>query len=535
MLWLLIGCGATWEALDGDGDGISVLEGDCDDSDPTVSVGANQLWYADADGDGLGDPDSAVMGCSAPSGYVEDGQDCDDSRLDIYPGASELCDGLDNDCDGVVDDNPADPTIYFPDGDEDGFGNGAASIASCEAPLGYVTDGTDCDDSEANVFPGSTATEIPFDGLDTDCDGRDFCTDLSCDGRPDLVLAYLYDGDSFDLSVSLFHGDGSLLDPVPAALSAEQTTDTVVADFNGDGYLDIAAANGSGLDGIVLSSVYWGSSSGHTTDNREQLLTPGAESVLAHDLDGDGLPELIFASHSRSYGPDIVYDLDSVVYWASSSGFLVREPSPLPTSGALGVAAADLDADGAQDVVFCNHRDDSLDPFTISSVIYWGGDFSKSTRLPVDGCRGLDIADLNDDGTLDIVFASYRGAASSTSTSRIYWGDGDHFASKTATDLPTVAAFSVQAADLDGDGLPELVFGSLLDDVEGFAYSESVRIYWGQATGYSTDGMTELEAAGSERPLLTDLDGDGLPEMIAPGYAAGTDFAPASFIYHGST
>jgi hypothetical protein len=60
-------------------------------------------WYADADGDGFGDADVAVQACEQPEGYVENSDDCDDGDADRNPGAVEVCNGLDDDCDSLVD------------------------------------------------------------------------------------------------------------------------------------------------------------------------------------------------------------------------------------------------------------------------------------------------------------------------------------------------------------------------------------------------------------------------------------------------
>ncbi|MCB9761129.1 MAG: putative metal-binding motif-containing protein [Alphaproteobacteria bacterium] len=99
---------------------------DCDDADPLAWLGADErcdgsdddcdgavdeaasdapLWYADADGDGFGDPNDPATACAPPSGYVEDASDCDDTRSDVFPGADETPgDEVDNNCDGLLDD-----------------------------------------------------------------------------------------------------------------------------------------------------------------------------------------------------------------------------------------------------------------------------------------------------------------------------------------------------------------------------------------------------------------------------------------------
>ncbi len=102
LLMLVVGCGADWEVGDQDGDGLSILDGDCDDTDPEVGADVNSLWYADADADGFGDPGVYVFGCEAPEGYVANGFDCDDTDDTVSPAEEEDTpgDGVDTDCDG---------------------------------------------------------------------------------------------------------------------------------------------------------------------------------------------------------------------------------------------------------------------------------------------------------------------------------------------------------------------------------------------------------------------------------------------------
>ena len=143
-----------------------ICDGKDNDCDGIIDNGVLTTYYRDQDNDGFGDPATTIQACSVPSGYVSSNTDCDDSKNNVYPGAPEICDGLDNDCDGIIDEGVKN-TYYF-DQDGDGFGNPALPLEACTAPAGYVRSNTDCDDTKATVYPG--APEL-CDGLDNDCDG----------------------------------------------------------------------------------------------------------------------------------------------------------------------------------------------------------------------------------------------------------------------------------------------------------------------------------------------------------------------------
>jgi hypothetical protein len=127
--------------------------------------------FLDSDGDGFGDPNSSILGCETgdtdESLYVTNSLDCDDSRATSYPLAIEVCDFQDNDCNGVVDDNVT-LIAWYPDNDGDGFGNLEGEVLMCAPPAGYVVDASDCNDSEAVIYPGALGT---FQGYDNNCDG----------------------------------------------------------------------------------------------------------------------------------------------------------------------------------------------------------------------------------------------------------------------------------------------------------------------------------------------------------------------------
>ena len=143
-----------------------------DDDDPAVDLSTVDDWYTDSDGDGYGSTTLYLADACAPiPGAAVNFSDCDDTNPDSYPGAIELCDGVDNTCDGIVDEQPvADPPTYYIDADGDGFGNPAlSSTLDCDPPgANWVLDSSDCQDGFDAVNP--LAVEI-CDGLDNNCDG----------------------------------------------------------------------------------------------------------------------------------------------------------------------------------------------------------------------------------------------------------------------------------------------------------------------------------------------------------------------------
>ena len=186
-------CNDVDDDCDGDADedgsiGTQYGGDDCNDEDPTIGPhavevcddidnncdglideGVTTTFYEDADGDGYGLETSPTEACQKPEGYAQYDGDCIDDDPGINPDATEVCDGLDNDCDGAADEGTK-IAIYL-DADGDGYGQDPPAGASCadSIPEGWSSEGMDCNDDDDAIHPG--AEEI-CDGVDNDCNSE---------------------------------------------------------------------------------------------------------------------------------------------------------------------------------------------------------------------------------------------------------------------------------------------------------------------------------------------------------------------------
>jgi hypothetical protein len=137
------------------------------DADGDLILDACQVpCYVDADYDGFGVPPTVYIGFPV-LGFSALDSDCDDANAQRNPSRTEVCDVIDNDCDGQIDEGLT-VFAWFEDRDGDGYGNLNVVSYSCSPPMGFVSVATDCDDNQPFVNPG--AQEI-CDGLDNDCNG----------------------------------------------------------------------------------------------------------------------------------------------------------------------------------------------------------------------------------------------------------------------------------------------------------------------------------------------------------------------------
>ncbi len=276
-------------------DAIEVCDGvdnDCDalvdDSDPSVDA---TRWAIDIDGDTYGDPADVIAQCATPGGRVPDATDCDDADALVNPGATEVCNAIDDDCDGVVDGPDSEDALpFYGDGDEDGYGDASDLLWDCEAPSGYSAVGTDCNDANPMIHPYAPE----------DCGSP---VDLNCDGSPGAIDS---DGDGFasceecdDADPSAYPGALELCDEV------DNDCNEIIDDGLGDAWFLDVDGDGFG-DGPPLLTCF--APSGYVLDDGDcddgdLTINPAATEVCngvddncdgvlpadERDLDGDGV------------------------------------------------------------------------------------------------------------------------------------------------------------------------------------------------------------------------------------------------------
>ncbi len=526
-----------------DADGVTDCAGDCDDTRASIRPGASETcdgvdqdcdgtiddaatdattWFRDADSDGFGSAGTTLAACTVPSGYVARGTDCDDTRAGVFPGATESCDGIDQDCDGTVDDSASDAATWFLDADADGYGSATSPTARCTAPTGYVAGSTDCDDGRASVNPGATEVCDASD-RDEDCDGRADDADTSASGKATWYADA--DGDSYGAGAAVLACDasGTLValagdcDDTSSGVrpgATETCTDTV--DLNCDGTVGRVDDDGDGYAAC------------EECDDASGAVSPGAtETCNLVDDDCDGTVDERDAADAATWYADV--DGDGFGDAASAVRACTAPAGYLAEASDCDDAAADA-FPGAAEVWYddvdqdCNGLGDGdQDGDGVDAVAAGGTDcddlradvYPGAADAPYDGtdadCAGNSDLDADGDG---VDSASFGGADCDDARADTYPGAPDTPYDGVVTDC--VAADEYDADD-DGHDVPANG-GDDCDDARSDVHPGMQEVWYdgvdqdcdGNDTDQDGDGVASADDCDDTDPGVTACDtGDG--------------------------
>ncbi|MCW5550425.1 MAG: VCBS repeat-containing protein [Opitutaceae bacterium] len=259
--------------------------------------------------------------------------------------------------------------------------------------------------------------------------------DLNRDGYLDLVLG-AFEGRDGSSQLVIYYGsaEGFLPANRVAVPVPSYSIGALIADFNGDSWLDITVAS-LNSDQVIT---HWGGPHGYSADRRHTLSTPAPIEVETADLDGDGHLDLLVGSYFDRVAKR--HDTGTTVFWGAPDGWRESNAQWLPGMTPIGLAVADLDGDGHLDIV-SPHYHGELSRERLPCYIYWGGPDGYNplnrTALIADSADDVMIADFNGDGRPDLAFSSHSTDFGHLTQSPIYFNDGQRFANPTVQYLPT--------------------------------------------------------------------------------------------------
>jgi hypothetical protein len=487
-------------------DGLA-MDDDCDELVDDADPESLKLdYWPDGDGDGYGDLATApTYTCFDLSvdGYVLNGDDCNDDRRNVNPGATEICNPslTDEDCDGDVDEADRDTTTYswYVDADGDGYGEtGSTPNVTCQIVDGWATRAGDCVDDDATINPGQDELCNDAD-IDEDCDNK---VDEADPETPPVDYFVDTDGDGYGDSSTIL----STCDAVSGRVVDGGDCDEGDTAINPGAFDDCEDKVDNDCDGAVdncsIGEVSM-SSSDATILGTTMYAYTGSRIEGVGDMNGDGNGDL--AVVTQSYG-GFYYGQVSLMYG--------------PVSGSTTVASS-------------------------------GADLTGSVTYGYFGWSVAGNADVNGDGNEDLMVGTY----STGDKAYLYYGPITADATDATFDAKFTATYSYDylgsgvdvSDDWDGDGYGEVMAMAPYAERAAGLYSTGVLYVWsGPVTGTMAASTADYQLGGGAsydnltysylgygRAAVGDLNGDGLADIAtaAPWKTIGTSYYSGGKVY----
>jgi hypothetical protein len=479
-------------------------------------------------------------------GYGDD-VDCNDLDDQVHPDAIEICDGVDNNCDGEVDEGVLDP--WYADLDGDGFGDPESVTLACERPDEYVPNDDDCNDTDASTYVGA---EEVCDGVDNDCDGQvDPCRDLD---DSDAKLVGESEGDQAGYAVA------------------------AAGDINGDGLMDVLiGAPGVDETGGEAGAAYLlhGPLSGEVSLRNADARIFGAETDArvgyalssVGDLDADGYQDLFIGAWGDDtngsfagaawivHGPiegDIDLSQEEIVFFGEKAG---------DNAGTAVSSAGDVNGDGWIDLLIGAPNYDPGGAISTGSAYLLYGPHSESLELDsadaslrgeatadYAGQRIEGAGDLNGDGFDDMIIAAWGSDTGGSAAGAVYLVNGPVYGEKMLVDADQVlvgedpgdhaGSSVVSAGDMNDDGYADLFIGSPDHSSEGAGSGAAYLIHGPISIDMSMAGADARlvgsrvgDHVGSAVARVGDVNGDSFPDLAVGAYLEDSGGINAGAVY----
>ena len=372
------------------------------------------------------------------------------------------------------------------------------------------------------IYPGSKSgwehkNRIPVKTLNA-CDT--VLADFTGNGFLDIVMCQSHSYESYTSEVLIFSIDKKDFSfkgyPVSLPAHDAQRVFVVHSGLGKKPYLVVNNLRSGSLIGNPDCNIYLGGPGGFHSANKLDLPGWGAADMVCCDLNDNGYPDIVFANASE-LSPWL--DPGSYVYYNGPRGFNKEPDICLPTTRAHGIVCGDLNHNGYLDLVFTGFDNPDI-------VVCYGSEkgFLKedSVKIPMihngkiyKESRYLGLADLNNNGWLDLIVSIIT-----EDESFVLWGGPDGFSFDNKQVFKVRHACISKVADLNGNGYPDLIFGGHTPSTSG-PHDAFVYIYWGSADGYSENRRSLLPSNAVNSMAVADFNNNGLLDLFVAAYQDG--------------
>ncbi len=351
--------------------------------------------------------------------------------------------------------------------------------------------------------------------------------DLDGDSLPELIISKNFEENEFDIQSPIYwNGPDGYSDDRTSWVHTKGVVGNTAGDLDGDGKPEVIFNNV--LDGhvhSVPSYVYLGNENAeYSEENRLEFQTAHSSIALVADLNSDGYPEVIFAI-SKGFR----------IYSGGANGPIMNEYIDLNTDFDCGdLKAVDFNRDGYLDIlaVAVGGSLGEKDPDSTSAIFYGGSSGFTPDRSDSDSLynRGdkCAVGDVNNDGYIDILFHDKRNFI------RIYLGNADGFSPDRKWEVPCHGledSAGVNVADINSDGWLDIIVGILGSRRR---HKDTLRIHFGSPEGYQEDNIQELMSGySSVFTGIADYNNDGNLDILVTAYADPISRTPPVQLFYG--